>query len=76
VQGFSGDQQFFLGFAQSWRSKLREPTLRRRLVTDPHAPAEWRVATVRNLDAWYAAFRIEPPGHALYLPPEERVRMW
>ena len=76
VQGFSGDQQFFLGFAQSWRSKLREPTLRRRLVTDPHAPAEWRVATVRNLDAWYAAFRIEPPGHALYLRPEERVRMW
>ena len=76
VEGFSGDQQFFLGFAQSWRSKLREPTLRQRLVTDAHSPAEWRVATVRNLDAWYAAFGIAPPGHALYLRPEERVRIW
>ena len=76
VQGLSGERQFFLGFAQSWRSKLREPALRQRLLTDPHSPAEWRVATVRNLDAWYGAFAIAPPGHALYLKPEERVRIW
>jgi putative endopeptidase len=76
VGGFSGDQQFFLGYAQSWRSKLREPALRQRLLTDAHSPAEWRVATVRNLDAWYVAFAITPPGHALYLRPDERVRIW
>lgn len=76
VQGFSGPQQFFLGYAQSWRSKLREPALRQRLLTDAHAPAEWRVATVRNLDPWYEAFALQPPGHTLYLRPEDRVRIW
>jgi putative endopeptidase len=50
--GFSGEQLFFLAFAQSWRQKFREPELRRRIVIDGHAPAEYRADTVRNLDAW------------------------
>jgi predicted metalloendopeptidase len=75
VQGLSGDQQFFLSFAQSWRQKIREPALRRRLLTDSHAPARYRAATVRNLGAWYAAFAVQP-GQALYLPPPTRVRVW
>ena len=73
--GLSGDQQFFLAFAQSWRTKLREPALRQRLLTDGHAPAEFRAATVRNLDAWYDAFSVKP-GQKLYLPPPARVRVW
>jgi putative endopeptidase len=75
-QGFSGPQQFFISFAQSWRRKYREPALRQRILTDAHSPSEWRVATVRNLDEWYEAFAIAPPGHALYLKPEDRVRIW
>ena len=75
VAGLSGDQQFFLSFAQSWRSKIREPALRQRVVTDGHAPAEYRADTVRNLDAWYDAFAVKP-GQKLFLPPPERVRVW
>jgi predicted metalloendopeptidase len=75
VEGFSGDQQFFLGFAQSWRSKEREPALRQQIITDGHAPGAFRAATVRNIDAWYAAFDVKP-GQKLYLSPAERVRMW
>jgi len=75
VEGLSGDQQFFLNYAQSWRSKSREPALRRQIITDGHAPAEYRADTVRNLDAWYAAFAVQP-GQALYLAPGERVRVW
>jgi predicted metalloendopeptidase len=75
VQGFTGDQQFFVSFAQSWRGKVREPALRNRILTDGHAPAEYRASTVRNLDAWYRAFRIHP-GEALYLAPADRVRVW
>ena len=75
VDGFTGDQQFFLGFAQSWRTKQREPAARQRILTDGHAPAEYRGDTVRNLDAWYAAFGVKPGG-ALYLAPAERVRAW
>ncbi|MDQ2819254.1 MAG: M13 family metallopeptidase [Pseudomonadota bacterium] len=69
------DRQFFLGFAQAWRSKFREASLRRGVLTDGHAPAMYRAATVRNLDAWYTAFDIQP-GEALYLAPEQRVRVW
>ena len=72
---FNNDQLFFLSFAQSWRQKMREPALRQRIVTDGHAPAEYRADTVRNLDAWYAAFSVDP-GQALYLSPQDRVRMW
>jgi endothelin-converting enzyme/putative endopeptidase len=73
--GFSGDQQFFIAFAQNWASKYREATVRQQVMTDPHAPAEFRAATVRNVDAWYAAFDVEP-GRKLYLAPAERVRIW
>jgi putative endopeptidase len=74
-QGLSGDQQFFLSFAQTWRNKTREPALRQQVVADGHAPAEYRADTVRNLDAWYAAFQPKP-GEMLYLTPADRVRIW
>ena len=75
VQGLTGDQQFYLSFAQSWRSKIREAAARQRLVTDGHAPAEFRADTVRNEDPWYAAFSVKP-GEKLYLAPADRVRVW
>ena len=75
VAGLSGDQQFFLSFAQSWRDKTREPALRQQIIEDGHAPDEYRADTVRNLDPWYAAFDVKP-GQALYLAPAERVRVW
>jgi putative endopeptidase len=75
VDGFTGDQQFFIGFAQSWRTKNREAAARQRILTDGHAPAEYRGDTVRNLDPWYAAFGVKP-GEALYLAPADRVRAW
>ncbi len=75
VQGLTGDQQFFLAFTQSWRQKIREPEMRRRILTDSHAPAEYRADTVRNLDAWYGAFGVKPE-QALYLAPADRVRVW
>jgi putative endopeptidase len=73
--GFSGDQQFFIAFGQNWGSKTREAALRQQVMTDPHAPAEYRAATVRNIDGWYAAFHVEA-GEKLYLAPPERVRIW
>jgi predicted metalloendopeptidase len=73
--GVPGDQQFFIAFAQSWRTKFREPALRQRIVVDSHAPAEYRADTVRNLDAWYAAFDVKP-GQKLHLEPKERVKVW
>jgi predicted metalloendopeptidase len=75
VEGLSGDQQFFLSFAQARRSKTREPALRRQVLTNGHAPSEYRAETVRNLDAWYAAFAVAP-GQKLYLDPKARVRIW
>jgi predicted metalloendopeptidase len=75
VEGLSGDQQFFLSYAQGWRSKEREPALRQQIITDGHAPAEFRGDTVRNIDAWYAAFSVKP-GDGLYLAPADRVRVW
>jgi predicted metalloendopeptidase len=74
-QGFTGDQQFFIAFAQSWRTKVREATARQRAVVDGHAPAEFRADTVRNMDAWYSAFDVKP-GEKLALPPAGRVRIW
>jgi len=74
VQGFTGDQQFFISFAQSWRGKAREAAQRQRLLTDGHAPGEYRADTVRNLDPWYAAFGIT--GGALFLAPADRVKIW
>jgi len=75
IGGITGDQRFFLAFAQSWRSKQRDKALRTQIATDVHAPARFRAQTVRNLDPWYAAFGVAP-GSALYLPPEKRVRVW
>jgi putative endopeptidase len=75
VDGLSGDQQFFIAFAQSWRSKAREAALRRQVVTDGHAPAMYRTMTVRNLDEWYKAFDVKP-GQQMYLEPNARVKIW
>jgi predicted metalloendopeptidase len=73
--GLTGDQQFFLGWAQIWKATFREPALRRTLLTNGHAPGRYRALTVRNLDAWYRAFGVRP-GDALYLAPGDRVRIW
>lgn len=73
--GFSGDQQFFIAFGQNWASKVRPAALRQQVLTDPHAPGEYRAATVRNIDAWYPAFSVKP-GEKLYLAPDARVRIW
>jgi predicted metalloendopeptidase len=75
VDGFTGDQQFFIAFAQAWRNKAREAALRQQVLTDVHAPAHWRALTVRNIDAWYSAFDVKP-GDALYLDPKDRVKVW
>ena len=69
------DREFFIGFARAWRSKTRQEALREQLTTDSHAPETFRIATVRNLDAWYEAFDVKP-GQTLYLEPEARVRIW
>ena len=73
--GLTGEQQFFLAYAQCWQSKMRDEALRERLATSGHAPARYRVLTVRNLDDWYQAFEVEPRD-ALHLAPERRVRVW
>jgi predicted metalloendopeptidase len=73
--GFTGDQRFFIAFGQSWRSKIREAALRNRIATDGHAPPQYRAATVRNLDAWYATFSVTPK-QKMYLNPKDRVRVW
>ncbi len=75
VDGFTSDQQFFIAFGQNWGEKVRDETLRQLVMTDPHAPGEYRADTVRNIDAWYAGFDVKP-GERLYLSPEERVRIW
>jgi putative endopeptidase len=69
------DREFFIGFARSWRGKSREEALRTQLATDGHAPESFRIATVRNIDAWYDAFDVRP-DQRLYLEPKARVRVW
>ncbi len=73
--GFTGDQQFFIAFAQNYASKIREAALRQQVATDSHSPGEYRADTVRNIDAWYAPFDVKP-GQKLYLAPTDRVRIW
>ena len=73
--GFTGDQQFYIAFGQNWASKTREAALRRQVLTDSHAPGQYRADTVRNADAWYKAFDVQP-GQKLYLREGERVRIW
>ncbi len=75
AEGLTGEQQFFLSFGQTWRSKMRDALLRQLVLTNGHAPAQYRSLTVRNFDDWYAAFDVQP-GQALYLAPEQRVRVW
>jgi putative endopeptidase len=76
VDGLTGEQRFFLGFAQIWREKIREDAQRQRLVTDPHSPAHYRVVgPLRNVDEWYAAFNVKPTD-PVYLAPDQRARIW
>ena len=75
IDGFTGDQRFFIAYAQAWASKYRDAALRQRIATDGHAPGQFRALTVRNLDAWYDAFGVKP-GDKLYLEPDKRVRIW
>ena len=75
IQSLTGDQQFFLSFAQMWRNRIREAALRRRVLTDGHSPPEYRGDTVRNLNPWYAAFSPQP-GDKLYLSAGDRVSVW
>jgi len=76
IDGLTGDQRVFLGWAQVWREKIREDTLRQRLVTDPHSPAVYRVnGTIRNVDGWYNAFGVQP-NDKLFVAPDQRVRIW
>jgi len=76
IDGLTGEQRVFLGFAQIWRIKEREESLRTRIATDPHSPGEFRAnGSVRNVSEWYDAFNVTEE-HALYLSPEERVKIW
>ncbi len=75
IGGMTGDQRFYLGWAQVWRRNYREANLKQRLMTDPHSPSQQRTWVVRNLDPWYPAFKPAPTGK-LVLTPEQRVRIW
>ncbi|RZL70607.1 MAG: M13 family peptidase, partial [Sphingomonas sp.] len=75
LDGYTGDQRFYLGWAQVWRRNYREANLRNRLLTDSHSPSQQRSWVVRNLDPWYAAYK-PTAGQKLYLTPEQRVRIW
>ena len=75
IAGFTGDQRFFIAYAQTWATKMRDAALRKRIATDGHAPGVYRALTVRNLDAWYTAFDVRADDK-LYLPPDQRVRVW
>ncbi len=75
IDGFTGDQRFFIAYAQAWADKAREEAVRSRIATDGHSPDQYRALTVRNLDAWYDAFGVKP-GDKLYLAPDKRVHVW
>jgi putative endopeptidase len=76
IDGTTGDQRFFMAWAQVWRAKSREASERQRLVTGPHSLEQFRInGVVRNFNEWYRAFDVKP-GDKLYLPPEQRVRIW
>ena len=76
LDGMTGDQRFFLAYAQSWQAEVRDEALREQLLGDPHSPDKFRVnGTVRNMDEWYAAFDVKPENK-LFLPPESRVHIW
>jgi putative endopeptidase len=76
IDGLNGDQRFFLSYAQSWRHKSTDDSIRQQIVSNPHAPVKYRVnGVVRNMDAWYRAFNVKP-NDKLFLAPENRVRIW
>jgi putative endopeptidase len=75
INGLSGDQRFFLAYAQSWREKTRDAAMRAQVVGNEHAPGRFRAQTVRNIDAWYDAFKPAPDAK-LYLDPQQRVKIW
>jgi endothelin-converting enzyme/putative endopeptidase len=76
IDGYTGDQRFFIAYAQAWQGKRREGAIRQQLLSDPHSPDKYRVdGIVRNFDPWYKAFNVQP-GDKLYLPPEQRVHVW
>jgi putative endopeptidase len=76
IDGFSGDQRVFLGWAQAWRGKAREDYVRNQVVSDPHSPRAFRViGPTRNIDEWYTAFGVKP-GDRYYLDHDRRVRIW
>lgn len=76
IDGLTGDQRFFLAFAQVWRTKMRENAIRQQVATDPHSPARFRsFAPLRNVDAWYSTWNIQA-GDKLYIAPEQRARIW
>ncbi len=75
VGDLNGDQQFFIAFGQNWASVTRDAALRQQILTDPHAPGQFRADTVRNIDAWYKTFPVNP-GDKLFLAPKDRVRIW
>ena len=75
IDGFTADQRFYFGWAQNYRSKFREASMRRSVLSGVHSPGEYRAQTVRNQDPWYPAFQVKP-GQGLYLSPEQRVKIW
>ena len=75
LNGLTGDQRFFIAYAQTWATKTRDAAMRARIATDGHAPGQYRALTVRNLDAWYATFNVQA-NETLYLTPENRVHVW
>jgi putative endopeptidase len=76
IDGLTGDQRVFLGWAQAWRGKLRDDAIRRQVVSDPHSPRQYRVnGVMRNIDAWYDAFSVKPE-EKMFVDPKERVRIW
>jgi predicted metalloendopeptidase len=76
IDGFTGDQRFFLGWAQVWRRNYRDAELLKRLITDPHSPSEFRAnGPCSNFDAFYEAFGVKP-GDLMYRAPAERVKIW
>jgi putative endopeptidase len=76
IDGYTGDQRFFLGFAQIWRGKYRDGAMRAQVLSNEHAPPHYRaIGATRNNDDWYAAFDVQP-GEAMYLAPDQRVKLW
>ena len=76
IDGLTGDQRVFLGWAQAWRGKVRDDYVRKQVVSDPHSPRQYRVnGPVRNIDDWYSSFEVKT-GDKLFVDPKDRVRIW